>query len=151
MLLAILSFVMLPNLYSQDKASVINEMKGIDEQFNAQMEGAEEEDAEKDKLKLFGDIRLRAEQDWDSRRFNGEFRDDRFRLRYRLRIGFSYKMSKHLSFGARLRSGVAESLQSPHNNLGHREFTGFPINIDKVYLDGKYGRRFRVFKRCSQY
>ncbi len=94
----------------------------------------------KNKLKLYGDIRLRAEQDWNSRNFNGSFRDDRFRIRYRLRFGLTYNWTKNISMGARLRSGVAESLQSPHNNFGHREFTGIPINLDKVFLSGKHDK-----------
>ncbi|NNF35453.1 MAG: hypothetical protein HKN68_15190 [Saprospiraceae bacterium] len=89
-------------------------------------------------LLLASDIRIRLEQDWNSRRFDGSFRDDRFRLRYRLRIGFSYHWNNYIQFGARIRSGVDESMQSPHNNFGHREFTGIPINIDKVYISGKY-------------
>ena len=89
-------------------------------------------------LLFSGDIRTRLEQDWNSRRFDGSFRDDRFRLRYRLRVGFNYYWNNHIQFGARIRSGVDESMQSPHNNFGHREFTGLPINIDKVYISGTY-------------
>lgn len=102
---------------------------------------AQESETKKgDKLTLYGDIRLRAEQDWDSRQFNGLFREDRFRLRHRLRLGLSYKLNNTISMGARLRSGVDESLQSPHNNLGHKEFTSYPINIDKVFLKGDHGK-----------
>ncbi len=89
-------------------------------------------------LSLLGDIRLRGEQDWNSRRFDGSFREDRFRLRYRLRLGLTYDWTKNIKMGLRIRSGVAESLQSPHNNFGHREFTGVPINLDKVFLAGDH-------------
>ncbi|MBT8228980.1 MAG: putative porin, partial [Bacteroidia bacterium] len=91
-------------------------------------------------LKLFGDVRMRAEQDWDSRNFDGTYREDRFRLRHRLRFGFNYTWNEYISFGARIRSGVEESLQSPHNNFGHREFSAFPVNLDKVYIAGKYDK-----------
>ncbi len=105
-----------------------------------QEEKTNQEEDKKPDFNLYGDIRLRAEQDWDSRNFNGSLRDDRFRLRYRLRLGLTYNWTENITMGARIRSGVAESLQSPHNNFGHREFTGVPINLDKVFLSGKYDK-----------
>lgn len=102
---------------------------------------AQESEQEKnDKLTLHGDVRFRAEQDWNSRMFNGSFREDRFRLRHRLRIGLKYKMNDLFSMGASIRSGVDESIQSPHNNLGHKELTGYPVNIYKVYLRGDHDK-----------
>ncbi|MEP0985070.1 putative porin [Ekhidna sp.] len=92
------------------------------------------------KLNLFADFRFRTEQDWDSRNFDGTSREDRFRLRYRLRFGFEYDYDKNISFGARLRTGVNETLQSPHNNFGHQEFTGVPINFDRIFLRGDYDK-----------
>jgi len=106
---------------------------GISETFSQ-----ESEPENQDKLTLSGDVRFRAEQDWDSRMFDGSFREDRFRLRHRLRIGLTYKLNSGLSMGASIRSGVDESIQSPHNNLGHKELTGYPVNIYKVYLKGEH-------------
>ncbi|MDB4727808.1 putative porin [Saprospiraceae bacterium] len=122
------------NQYSNSNFTLDTELKSTGGKQTTQKEG------KKNQFKLYGDIRLRAEQDWDSRRFDGNFRDDRFRLRYRLRFGFTYNWTNNISLGARLRSGVAESLQSPHNNFGHREFTGVPINLDKVFLSGKHDK-----------
>lgn len=116
--------------------------KGMDTnaQANTQEEiTAQAKDTKKNTLSLAGDLRLRGEQDWNSRRFDGSFREDRFRLRYRLRLGITYDWTESIRMGLRLRSGVAESLQSPHNNFGHREFTGVPINLDKVFLAGDHG------------
>ena len=43
------------------------------------------------KLGLYGDFRGRLETDWDSRRSDGTTRDDRTRLRIRLRAGLTFK------------------------------------------------------------
>lgn len=101
---------------------------------------SQEEQEEKKKLNFQGDFRFRVEQDWDSRNFDGSYREDRFRLRYRLRFGFTYDWNEYIGFGARIRTGVDESVQSPHNNLGHREFSGVPINFDKIYFGGTYDK-----------
>ena len=42
------------------------------------------------KLSFNGDFRFRVEQDWNSKKSDGTFRDDRTRLRYRLRAGVEY-------------------------------------------------------------
>ena len=123
---------------AQEQASLDHKNKVEAQTDIVKEESIKPTEEEKNQFKLYGDIRLRAEQDWNSRRFNGTFREDRFRLRYRLRFGFTYNWNKGISFGARIRSGVAESLQSPHNNFGHREFTGVPINLDKIFLTGKH-------------
>jgi len=127
LMLVIFGLLLIPDIYTQNQTNVI---------YHENEQGI----TKKNNLEFYGDIRLRAEQDWDSRNFNGTMRDDRFRLRHRLRMGLTYYWNDRISFGARLRSGVAESLQSPHNNFGHKEFTGFPINIDKVYIKGDFGK-----------
>lgn len=43
-------------------------------------------EGEDSSLKFSGDLRLRLEQDWDSRRGDGTERDDRLRLRGRARL-----------------------------------------------------------------
>ena len=91
-------------------------------------------------LSIHGDMRFRVEQDWDSRFFNGDYREDRFRLRHRFRVGLKYQLNKEFSMGASIRSGVDESIQSPHNNLGHKELTGYPVNIYRVYLKGEHNQ-----------
>ena len=99
----LLSFLFASNLFAQQAVTI----------------DSKEEEKKDNHLDLYGDIRLRAEQDWDSRRFNGTFRNDRFRLRYRFRIGLTYNWNKQISLGARLRSGVAESLQSTSHAGGN--------------------------------
>jgi hypothetical protein len=136
--LSITLILSISNVNAQESASVTNDMMLNNQVTIHNSELSEQEDQEHNKLKLFGDIRLRAEQDWDSRNFNGSFREDRFRLRYRLRLGLTFNWNEHITMGARIRSGVDESLQSPHNNFGHREFSGVPINLDKIYLTGKH-------------
>ncbi len=89
-------------------------------------------------LQLYGDFRFRAEQDYDSRKTNGSYRDNRSRLRYRVRFGFTYKWGEHISFGARIRTGVPENFQSPHNNLGYNGSASISFNLDKAYLAGRY-------------
>ncbi len=95
------------------------------------------EEEEEKKLKLYGDFRFRAEQDWDSKRSNGTTRNDRFRLRHRTRVGFTYQWSDHISFGARLRTGSLLDQQSPHITFGN-EFEPGSIGLDKAFLSGKY-------------
>lgn len=129
---------MLPNLLAQEGGGNFLIEQSTDVDLVSEEGESNVQQTDESPFHLFGDIRLRAEQDWDSRTFDGSFREDRFRLRMRMRIGFNYDWSEQISFGARIRSGVNESLQSPHNNFGHREFTGFPISIDKVFLTGKH-------------
>ncbi len=83
-------------------------------------------------LKLYGDFRFRGEQDWNSIRRDGSLRDDRGRLRYRLRVGFNYQSNQHLTIGARVRSGVGDNRQSPHITLGQNE--NHSIVIDKAFV-----------------
>lgn len=73
--------------------------------------------AAEDALSFYGDFRLRFEQDWDSQRGNGVERDDRARLRIRLRGGLNYQLNDNLKFGLRARSGSTSSQQSPHITL----------------------------------
>ena len=106
--------------------------------FCFDLKAQEEEPKNNDKLTLSADVRFRAEQDWDSKNFDGSLRDDRFRLRHRFRVGLKYNWNDTYSMGASVRSGVDESIQSPHNNLGHKELTGYPINIYRVFLRGDH-------------
>ena len=64
-----------------------------------------QKDSTKTKLSFKGDFRFRVEQDWDSRKSDGSYRNDRTRLRYRARFGVTYNYSNWVSFGMRLRTG----------------------------------------------
>ena len=95
------------------------------------------------KLSVYGDFRARLEADWDSHRSDGSQRDDRNRLRTRLRVGLEYKANENISFGFRVRSGSDDSQQSPHitvvdfddNNTGDAHF-----NLDKWYFKYSAGK-----------
>lgn len=95
-----------------------------------------------DRFVLYGDARLRAEIDWNSQDPNGVQRDDRSRLRARVRAGFRFEPNEHWEFGARLRTGQDDSQQSPHitlvdfngNDTGDADF-----NFDRWYLRGRAG------------
>lgn len=93
-----------------------------------------------EEFRLSADFRARLEADWDSRRSNGTERDDRTRLRVRVRIGAEYKPGDRLSFGFRLRSGSNDSQQSPHITLLDLEDnpTGDAhFNLDRWYVKGQ--------------
>ena len=93
-------------------------------------------------FKAYGDFRFRAESDWDSRDASGAPRDDRTRLRVRLRTGFTLDFDDHWRVEARLRSGAEDSHQSPHitivdfddNDTGDASF-----QLDRWYLQGTTG------------
>ncbi|KAA9134031.1 hypothetical protein F3N42_00325 [Marinihelvus fidelis] len=70
------------------------------------------------------DFRLRLEQDWDSLNGDGTERDDRLRLRIRLRAGLGYYLGDHWYVRARVRSGSRHSQQSPHITI--HDFDGGP-------------------------
>ena len=95
------------------------------------------------KLSVYGDFRARLEADWDSQRSDGSERDDRNRLRIRVRAGLKYVANENISFGFRIRSGADDSQQSPHitvidfddNDTGDAHF-----NLDKWYLKYNAGK-----------
>ncbi len=96
-------------------------------------------DSLKSKLRFEGDFRFRIEQDWNSRKSDGSFRDDRTRFRYRLRAGVQYD-NKWFATGFRIRTGDPRKQQDPQLTLGEgfREFGTLPIGIEKVYFQGKW-------------
>lgn len=94
------------------------------------------ETSKEKKLNLYGDIRFRIEFDQNSEKTDGTKRDDRDRLRYRLRFGFKYDFNKNIEFGARIRSGNPMNQQSPHVTLG-KEFHSDAFSIDKAYIKVK--------------
>jgi len=95
------------------------ELQGVDEGFS-----------------VAGDLRLRTETDFDSRRADRKQREDRTRVRVRARVGLEYEAAP-FTFGLRLRSGSDDSQQSPHitvvdfdgNDTGDADF-----NPDQWYL-----------------
>ena len=92
------------------------------------------------KLSFNGDFRFRIEQDWNSRKSDGTYRDDRTRLRYRARIGVNYDANDWASFGIRIRTGDPDKQQDPNLTLGDGfdEFSSLPIAFEKLFFRAKY-------------
>ena len=97
------------------------------------------------------DYRFRAEQDWDSKRSDGSFRENRSRLRYRLRAGVTYE-DKYYSIGTRVRTGDPNKQQDPQLTLGKglQEFGTLPIGFEKAYF--QYNRNnYRIWLGKNTY
>jgi hypothetical protein len=101
-----------------------------------------QEPVKKKKLFFKADLRARAEQDWDSRKSDGTYRDDRFRVRFRARAQLEFKPKDWATFGLRLRTGYPEKQQDPHLTIGdgYHEFDSVPIGFDKLYF--KYHKKW---------
>lgn len=92
-------------------------------------------DSTSQKLTWTGDFRFRVEPDWDSRKSDGSYRDNRTRLRYRVRFGGSYQIDSNWQIGARLRTGFGKKQQDPQLTLGDafNEFGTLPVYLEKAY------------------
>jgi len=92
-------------------------------------------DSTRKKISFGGDFRFRVEQDWNSLKSDGSYRDDRTRLRYRVRFGFVYEYKDWVSFGIRLRTGDPKKQQDSQLTLGDglKEFSSLPIAFEKAY------------------
>lgn len=91
------------------------------------------------KLKFTSDFRFRIEQDWNSKKSDGSYRDDRSRMVYRFRLGASYQYNPWASFGARIRTGNLNDQQGPHVTLGGSggEFSSVQLGFEKLYFQYK--------------
>jgi len=81
-----------------------------------------------DRLKLYGDFRLRAEQD-----FKLDDRKDRDLQRLRLRFGVNYQLTDDVLLGTRLVTGNKDDPNSTHVTLGDG-FDDIEINLDRAFL-----------------
>ncbi len=98
-------------------------------------------DGLKDKLKFTGDVRARAEYDFNYTKSDSTEADDRFRLRSRVRFGTTFQYNEHYSFGIRFRAGNLADQQSPHISWGSSgEDAPWSVGIDKAYIKGDYGK-----------
>lgn len=97
-------------------------------------------DSIQSKFSFQGDFRFRFEQDWDSRKSDGSYRDDRSRLRYRLRAGAVYQHNEVISTGVRVRTGDPKKQQDPQLTLGDgfNEFGTLPIGFEHAYLKAEW-------------
>jgi len=84
-----------------------------------------------DKLKWYGDFRLRHETD-----FHLHDREDRNRERVRLRVGGTYQVNDELLVGARVLTGSVTDENSPHQNLGGT-FDKFTLSLDRAFATWK--------------
>lgn len=118
-----------------------------------------QEEPKQKKLKFSADAKFRFEQDWDSRKSDGTLRDDRFRIRFRVRAGLNYSPNDWASFGVRFRTGYAEKQQDPNLTIGdgYHEFESVPIGMDKLYfrvnlksIDGWLGRNTFPFEKQNE-
>ncbi|MFY0627329.1 MAG: putative porin [Reichenbachiella sp.] len=98
-----------------------------------------QKDSLNSKFNVHGDFRFRAEQDWNSRKSDGTYRQDRTRLRYRVRLGVTYDYNEAISIGFRIRTGNPIKQQDPQLTLGgtEGEFGTLPIGIERAYLKGE--------------
>jgi hypothetical protein len=91
-------------------------------------------------ISLFGDFRFRVESDWDSQTSAGTERDDRDRARVRLRLGFRWEPTEHVSFEIQGRSGNTNSQQSPHVTILQSGDNGdHDALVDRVFVKFKRG------------
>ena len=111
------------------------------------------------KLQFSADAKIRFEQDWNSRKSDETYRDDRFRVRFRIRAGLNYSPNDWASFGLRFRTGYAEKQQDPNLTIGdgYHEFESVPVGMDKLYfqirlkyIEGWLGRNTFPFEKQNE-
>ncbi|WP_308993494.1 putative porin [Mariniflexile litorale] len=95
---------------------------------------------EESKLSFYGDFRFRIEQDWSSKKADGSFRDDRSRLRYRVRLGLNYLVNQSTSMGVQIRTGEPNKQQDPQLTLGdaYKEFGTLPVGFEKIFFQTNF-------------
>ncbi len=84
-----------------------------------------------DKLKCYGDFRLRHETD-----FNLDDAETRHRERVRLRVGGTWQANDQMTVGARLVTGTLTDENSPHQNLG-ATLDKMSISLDRAFVTWK--------------
>ena len=67
------------------------------------------------------DFRFRTEQDWSSKKSDGNLREDQTRLRYRLRTGVTFK-NEWYSLGFRIIAEILDQLKNQPQQLFLLEF-----------------------------
>ena len=81
-----------------------------------------------DRLDVYGDLRLRYEQDF----FETAGRSDRIRGRLRARIGANFRVFDDVVIGGRLRTGDQQDPNSPYVNFDNG-FDNFDISFDRAF------------------
>lgn len=108
-------------------------------------------DSLKSKIELEIDYRFRVEHDWSSKKSDGTFRNNRSRLRYRFRIGSTYKNDWY-SVGFRIRTGDPKKQQDPQLTLGKgfKEFGTLPIGFEKIFFQANWNN-FKIWAGKNTY
>ncbi len=91
-----------------------------------------------EKLSVFGDVRVRYEQDREDRTGTNIDRD-RDRARMRARFGFKHKTTDKITLGMRFAT-AADSLQSPHQDMAIAEGNKGSFGLDRAYIETKWGK-----------
>jgi len=102
------------------------------------------------KWKLFGDVRLRFESDYDSQNSSGVARDDRSRARIRARTGLTYTMNENWLASVRIRTGDSRSQQSTHltfKDFSNNDEDDFDVVVDKAFVQYSGDSRYVWFGR----
>ncbi len=94
-------------------------------------------DSLQQKIEFEGDFRFRVEQDWRVRSPDGNYLEDRSRLRYRARAGLVYRPYNWIKVGLRLRTGDPKKQQDPQITLGD-EFSGIPVSFERAFAGFAY-------------
>ena len=84
-------------------------------------------------LDISGDVRLRLEQDWDSRKADASKRDERTRARIRVRINAKADLGDGFSLSGRVRTGTKGSQQGA--NVTFADFDDNPTGPLKITPD----------------
>ena len=91
-----------------------------------------------DKLSVFGDVRVRYEQDREDRTGTNIDRD-RDRARMRARFGFKHKTTDKITTGLRFAT-ASNGLQSPHQDLEVAGTNKQNFGLDRAYIETKWGK-----------
>jgi len=91
-----------------------------------------------EKLSVFGDVRVRYEQDREDRTGTNIDRD-RDRARMRARFGFKHKTTDKITTGLRFAT-ASNGLQSPHQDLEVAGTNKQNFGLDQAYIETKWGK-----------
>ena len=91
-----------------------------------------------EKLSVFGDVRVRYEQDREDRTGTNIDRD-RDRARFRARFGFKHKTTDKITMGLRFAT-ASNGLQSPHQDMAIAGGNKQNFGLDRAYIETKWGK-----------
>ena len=121
-----------------DLVQILRQEGVIDDEQYVQLSSKAEKKQNKDKwyerFSMWGDLRLRWESFFYDRDATGNERDDRNRLRYRLRLNTRVRVNDRMNVLVRLATGASDS-RSGNQTLGSSvDFDPDNIAVDRAYL-----------------